>query len=371
MVITKAPEHGSGVKGRALSDAHVSTGLLRGQIGCATTRCSGDARSQGLPCVLILLVLLVSSPLFSGGASAADRARPFLIGELSPSWGPTPATSGLRDGLLALGYREYEQFDIGVRFTQGDITALFTAAQQLVQYGVDLIFAGTSDAAQAAQGATKRIPIVFTGVGNPVKLGLIQSFARPGGNITGVTGLREELNPKRLEFFRAIYPDLKRVLYPYDPNSAISVAGARVYREAARRLDIVLVERPVRTVEEARATLAQVRAGEVDGILQPPTLSLNIPGFILEATVQQGIPSMFDTAFYAEQGALATYGSAVYESGRLAARLVDKIFKGADPAEIPVEANSKIEFVINLKTAKAMGLAIAPEVLFQADKIVR
>ena len=220
--------------------------------------------------------------------------------------------------------------------------------------------------------ATTRIPIVFSGVSDPVGLGLIQSFARPGGNITGVTDLQPELGPKRLELFHEIVPGLKRVLFVHDAADATAVAGARVDRDAAHRLGIVLVEKVVRTEEEAQAALAQVRKGEVDGILQPHSGSLNIPGFILEAAPQQAIPTMFGgAAFWVERGALASYGPDFHETGRQAARLVDKILKGANPAEIPVEVNTKIEFVINLKVAKTLGLTIAPEVLYRANRIIR
>jgi putative ABC transport system substrate-binding protein len=315
--------------------------------------------------------LLVSSGLLTGDVGAEERTRPIRIGALTSLWGPTPYTVGLRDGLVELGYRENEQFVLGVRFTQGDIAVLPAAARELVQYEVDLIFATDVYAAQAAQLATTRIPIVFSVLGDPVGLGLVQSFARPGGNITGVTDLRLELGPKRLEVFRDIVPSLKRILFPYEANHAYSLLAANVYREAARRLGIELVEKMVRTEEEAQATLAQVRKGEVDGILQPPVAPLNISGFILEASVQQAIPAMFEGAFWVERGALASYGPDYHETGQQAARLVDKILKGANPAEIPVEVNTRIEFAINLKVAQALGLTIAPEVLYRADRIVR
>jgi putative ABC transport system substrate-binding protein len=272
-----------------------------------------------------------------------------------------------------LGYREHEQFDLGVRFTQGELAALPAAARDLVQYEVDLIFASEVAAAKAAQMATTRIPIVFAGLGgHPVEMGLIQSFARPGGNITGVVNLDVDLGPKRLKLFRDLIPGLRRVLFPYDPTDASSVAAVRGYREAARRLGIMLVERAVQTSAEAQATLAKVRKEEVDGILQPPHLAWNIPGFILETARQQGIPTMFNTAFYVEQtGGLASYGPDTYATGRQTARLVDKILKGTQPAEIPVETNARIELVINLKAAKALGLTIDPVVLYQADRLVR
>ena len=201
--------------------------------------------------------------------------------------------------------------------------------------------------------------------------GLIQSFARPGGNITGVTDLALELGPKRLQVFQDLIQGLKRVLFLYDAGDIYSVVEAKGYRDAAHRLGIELIERPVRTEAEAQIALAQVTRSEVDGILKPQVLALNIPGFIHEAATQRAIPSMFDGAFWVEQGGLASYGPDYYETGRQAARLVDKIIKGAKPEELPVEVNPKIEFVINLKTAAALGLTIAPEVLYQATRLIR
>ena len=237
---------------------------------------------------------------------------------------------------------------------------------------MDLLFVTDDDAAKAAQQATTSLPIIFAGVGgNPVEMGLTQSFAQPGGNITGVTNLALELGPKRLQVFQELLPGLKRVLFPYDATDAYSVEEARVYRDTARRLGIALVEHPVRTQEEAQAVLAPVRQGEGDGLLAPRSLSLNIPGFILEATAQRALPTMFHNAFWVERGALASYGADLYASGRQAARLVDKILTGTKPAEIPVEGNTKIELVINLNVAKALGLTIAPAALFQADRLIR
>lgn len=319
-----------------------------------------------MPLILGLIVVPLAT-----GAGAAERTHPFQIGVLTESWGPTPPVVGLRDGLLALGYREPEQFVIGVRFTQGDMTALPAAARELVQLGADVLFTTDTNATRAAQMATTRIPIVFAGAVDPLKTGLIQSSARPGGNITGVTHLSLELGPKRLQVFQELIPGLKRVLFPYDAADADAIAEVRGYRDAARRLGIELVERAVQTEEEARTTLVQVRQGEVDGIIKPQSLSLNIPGFILEAAARRGLPGMFDGVFWAEQGGLASYGPDFYESGRQAARLVDKILKGANPGELPVEVNPKIKFVINLKTAKALGLTIAPEVLYQANRLIR
>jgi putative ABC transport system substrate-binding protein len=273
--------------------------------------------------------------------------------------------------LVELGYREDQDFVLGVRFTQGDPAALPAAARQLVEYSVDLIFVDADESAKAAQQATTQIPIVFASVADPEGLGSIQSFARPGGNMTGVTDLELNLGPKRLQVFQELIPTLKRVLFPYDESDAYAAKMSRIYAEAARVLSIELIAKAVRTQEEARATLTGVRRGEIDGILMPFSNSLNIPGFIMETEMRQAIPAMYSALFFVEHGGLASYAPDTYATGKQAARLVDKILKGAKPAELPVEVNSNIEFAINLKTAKALGLTIPPEVLFQADKIVR
>jgi putative tryptophan/tyrosine transport system substrate-binding protein len=321
--------------------------------------------------ILILGLLWVSQGLPSGDAGAAAPRRPYQIGVLTTSWGPTPWVAGLRDGLLAVGYHEGREFEVGVRFTQGDLAALPVAARELVQLGVALLVADSDHAARAAQLATSEIPIVFMGVGDPVGMGLIQSFARPGGNLTGVTTLNLELAPKRLELFRELVPGLRRVLFPYDATEAYAAAEVRAYRDAAQQLGIVLVERPVRTLEEAQVALTQIGKDAVDGILKPRHSSWNVPGFMLEATAQQGVPTMFDHTWYVEQGGLASYGADGRAVGRQAARLVEKILKGATPAEIPVEVNAELEFAINLQVAKVLGLTIAPEVMFRANRLIR
>jgi putative ABC transport system substrate-binding protein len=320
---------------------------------------------------LILFALVALRPLLICNVSAAERIRPIRIGVLTDSWGPTPGVVGLRDGLKERGYRENRDFVIGIRFTQGDIKALPQAARELVEQGIDILFTNNPAPAKAAQMATSRIPIVFYGAGDPIGLGLIQSFARPGGNITGVTDLDLELDSKRLEIFKQMIPGLTRVLFPYDPSEAFSVAQAKAYREGARRLKIMLIEKTVVTQKEAQATFDSIRKNEFHGIAVPRSLSFNIPGLALEASSQKHIPTMFFGPWYVDQGGLASYGPDFYQSGRQAARLVDKILKGTNPREIPVEVNNNIEFVVNLKVATALGIKIVPEVLYRATRVIR
>lgn len=304
----------------------------------------------------------------TGSALAADIAK---IGALTESWGPTPGIAGLRDGLNALGYREGEQFVIGVRFTSGDVKALPDAMRDLLRSGSTIIFANGLNAAKAAQAATTTLPIVFAvDMPDPVQFGLVRSFARPGGNLTGIADLSQELGPKRLELLKEIVPGLKRVIFPYDPNDEFAVEALRASRDAARRLGITLIERPVRSEDEARKSFASLRKRDADAVIIPGSLSLNIPGVILDMTSQNGLPSMFSGAFWVERGALVSYGADFYESGRLAARLVDKIIKGEKPASIAVESNPRIELVINLKVAKALGLSLSPVLLQRATRVI-
>lgn len=329
-----------------------------------------QVRRVGQVCLLALIVGVVG--LSIRGVNAAANARPIRIGVLTDSWGPTPHYFGLRDGLIELGYREDTDFYLGVRFTEGNRHILSTAAKDLIELGADLLFADSIAVAKAAQQVTTRIPIVFTSVEDPVGSGLIQNYARPGGNITGVASLDIELGPKRLEIFKELVPTLKRVLFLYDITDLYSEEAVKLIRPHAPRMGIELVERAVQTQKEAQTVLSQVQDQKIDGIIAPRCCSLDITGSILRATAKQRMATIFTTAAYwIEHGALASYGPNIYISGRQAARIVDKIIKGVNPAEIPVEVNSKIEFAINLQTAKALNLMIAREVLYVADHIKR
>jgi putative ABC transport system substrate-binding protein len=322
--------------------------------------------------LLALGIVLAIHGLIGGGAEAQRAARLVQIGALTESWGPTPAIIGLRDGLQALGYREDKDFTIGVRFTQGESTELLAAALELVRRGADIIVTTEGgNTAKAAQMATDRIPIVFIGGGDPVELGLVKSLARPGGNLTGIASLDVELAPKRLEIFRELVPGLKRVLLVYDATNKHAVEQLEPYRAAARSLGLTLAERPARSQEEAGAIISGLRRGDVDGIFAPRVLSLNIPGFILATSARGTFPTMFQAAFFAERGGLASYGATDGDLGRQAARLVDRILKGAKPADLPVEQPTKFELVINLKTAKALGLSIPASLLQRADRLIQ
>jgi putative ABC transport system substrate-binding protein len=348
--------------------------------GFQATRRFSEQRSKDLPSTprkpaiqiaAIGFLLLIGSLSLACRISAAERGAPVKIGVLTEGFGPTSGAVGLRDGLQAHGYRENRDFVIGVRFTQGDPAALPTAARDLLRRGVDLLFTEGRAAAKVAKAEPTKVPIVFAGGGDPVGFGLVRSFSRPGGNVPGVTDLDLELGPKRLEIFKEMIPGLKRVLFPYHADDAFSISEAKAYRNAAVELKISLIEKPVRAEDEAKLALEKLKKGEIHGILSPRPMAANIPGYVREAGSMSSTPTMFASTFFAENGGLASYTPNTYESGRMAARQVDKILKGQSPGEIPVEVNNKIELVINLKVAKALGINIAPEALYKANRVIR
>jgi putative ABC transport system substrate-binding protein len=318
--------------------------------------------------MLGVALMLVSGGAVAGESSAAQPATPVLIGALTDSWDPPAGRARTASSSWA---RETSTV-IGVRFTQGDPAELPVAAQQLVERGASILVttAGCANAAMAVRMASDRVPIVFIGGSDPVGMGMVRSLARPGGNITGVADLDAELAPKRLQHFKELVPGLKRVLLPYDAGDPYAVSQLDEHREAARRVGVTLVEKPLRTQDEARAALLAVRKAEVDGILSPRNLSLNIPGLVLEIAPRRAIPTMFYNSWHVERGGLASYSPNTYQLGRQAARLVDKIIRGAKPADVPVEQATMFELVINLKSAKSLGLTIPPSLLLRADRLI-
>lgn len=335
-----------------------------GVFGGLTMRTPGRLR----PAVGLLALAVFLLP---ASALAFKAEKPVRIGVLTAAWGPPTGLEGLIEGLVDLGYRENEDFVIGVRFTQGDISALPAAAKSMVDGSVDLFFAVGEPAAKAVQEVTSTHPIIFLGGGDPIGRGLIESYERPGGNVTGVTDLNLEVSDKRLQLFKELVPGLNRVLYLYDEHSNYDAAQAELYRAAAQRLGVVLVAQQIGTEEEARAALTELRKEHIDGILITRGVALNIPSLVLEFAAKEQIPSMCTYPIYLAYGGLASYGGSPRAMGWQAARLVDKIIKGIDPGEIPVETAQSLEFVINLKSARQLGIVVPREVLFQADRLIR
>jgi ABC-type uncharacterized transport system, periplasmic component len=303
---------------------------------------------------------------------AQQQGKIWRIGYLATS---DPATSPqldvFRDGLRERGYVEGKNLTIEYRWAEGSIERRPELAIELVNLKVEVIFAFGTPAVAAAKQATSTIPIVMVGVGDPVGSGLVASLARPGGNITGVSRLGAELTAKLVELLPQVVPGIKRVAVLRNPANAVA-ARQMIYAEtAARSLGLQLQAFDVRSpadFENAYAGMAKARAAGVV-VLGEPMFTGNSRR-IAELAIKSRISSIHNNRIYPEAGGLMSYGPVLDDVWRLAASYVDKILKGAKPADLPVEQPTKFELVINMKTAKALGITIPQSVLSRADKVI-
>jgi len=307
---------------------------------------------------------LLAAPLARG----AQTRRSYKIGILTDAMVPWHSTTnGFRDGLKEFGYVEGGNVIFDVRAAQGDMARVPALASELVEQKPDLILC-VSD---ACQKAVELIPMVFVQVSDPVRLGLVESIARPGKNVTGIANLRAELTAKRLGLFREVVPSLRRVLVTYDPREKVEQDSVAVARTAASQLRLTLLERSITTMVEIEPGLTQLKDGGHDGILVVQSgTNLNIPGRSLEVATSNRIPTMYPASFWSNFGALTSYGPDQYLQGRQAARLAGKILNGTPPRELPVQLPDRIEFVVNRKTAKRLGLEVPPSVVARADRVI-
>ena len=280
-----------------------------------------------------------------------------------------PSLDGLREGLKALGYEEGRNIQLDFR-NLADEEAARVTAREFVREKVDLIVAFEPQTVRAAKAATSTIPIVFLHVFDPVAAGFVASLAHPGGNLTGF-GQFSDFAPKRLELLKSIAPTTHRVLVLVaidDPSAPESLA---TLRQAAAALKLELLERPVRDESDIKRVFASIKPGEVQAVfIAASTLTTKFPSLILRLATERKMPMSMHRKDWAERGALFSYGADYPAMGRDAARLVDRILRGTRPADLPVEQVTKVEFVINLKTAKALGLTIPPSLLLRADEVI-
>jgi putative ABC transport system substrate-binding protein len=282
------------------------------------------------------------------------------------------AIDGLRDGLKELGFEEGKQYILHIRDVKGDLAAVAETARNLEQEKVDLIYSVTSSVSIPVHRATKSVPIVFYVGRDPVGIGLVKSLARPGGRLTGVHSRAQDLIPKRLELLKATAPKLRRVLSFYDPGNPGARDSATEARDAARQLGIELVERHVRSVDELREGLRRLKVGEADALfLVSDAMVSSQSQLIVDAAKTRKLPTMFVERTSVAAGGLASYGTSYHAVGRLAAKYVHRVLLGTNPADLPVERLDRYELVINLKTAKALGLTIPQSVLGRADEVIQ
>ena len=316
-----------------------------------------------------IAIVLLGLVLFSVAVSA--QHPPQLIGLLAPDEEPrfSEIASSLRQGLREHGYQDQALRILEARVRRGDTASARTAAREFHAQRVTAMFVVGSVLARIAREAAPAVPIVFVTPGDPVAAGLVSSLARPGGAMTAMTFEYPELSGKRLELMREIAPQARRILVLYDPADASPRQGLAAARVAAAKLGLTLIEREVRTGADVGRALAALDSSDA---------LLGIPGGatsdfyeeMIDAANAKRRPTIFHTRASGTRAALATYGASDATVAQQAARLLDKVLKGADAGELPVERPTKITFVINLNTARTLGLTIPPSVLLRVDQVI-
>jgi putative ABC transport system substrate-binding protein len=325
----------------------------------------------------IIVVWLVALALASFPFAYAQQPKKIpRIGYLSSTDDPKtpgPSIEAFQQGLRDLGYIEGKNILVEYRYAEGISDRMPSLVAELVQLKVDVVVAAALPAIRAAKQATKTIPIVMVTTQDPVATGLVDSLARPGGNITGLTRLTRDLNGKRLELLKEMVPRISRVGVLVDANMIDRDPALKDYETAARMLRIQLQSLEVRGPDPDFGAAFQAAAkGRVSAIITITDALLNrYPKRIADLAIKNQLPSMYERSEYVEVGGLVSYAASDAESFRRAARYVDKILKGAKSADLPVEQPTKFEFVINLKTAKQIGLTIPQSVLYRADKVIK
>lgn len=302
---------------------------------------------------------------------AAQDGRVPTIGVLLQGGAYKAGIDGLREGLRELGWHEGKQYALRVYDSKGDLAAAEAAARRLEEERVDVVFTLATSVTQVAKRATSSVPIVFYAGTDPVAAGLVSNFQKPGGRLTGIHTHNTDLTAKRLELLKELAPGIRRVAVFYNPGNFSARQSVKLAREAAARLRVELVERQVANVEQLRASASALRSKDADAILYvSDSMVSSQPELIIEAARAQRLPSMFQFSDSVAQGALASYGVSYYDLGRKAARPVQRILSGDAAGILPVEQFDRIRFVVNARTASALGLAIPPSVLARADEVV-
>jgi len=310
----------------------------------------------------------VAWPLAARAQQAGRTYRIGFLGGADPV-GYAAQLEALRLGLQDHGYVVGKNVEIEYRWAEGRYEALPALAAELVARKVDIIITQGTPAAVVAKQATSTVPIVMAVVGNPIESGIVTSLARPGGNITGSSVFTAELNGKRLELMQTLRPGLARAGALVHPDNAAMAEVLRTTEETARALNITLQRVEVRALEELDAALAVAKSQVEALIVVDEGLFVANAGRIAQLAIKNGLPSIGFRG-YCEAGGLAGYGVDFPHIWRRSMAFVDKILKGVNPADLPIEQATRFELMINLKTARALGLEVPPTLIARADEVI-
>jgi putative ABC transport system substrate-binding protein len=312
---------------------------------------------------------LLAAPRTAEAQQAGKLPR---VGILLLSDSSQSVVDAFRQGLRELGHVEGQTIALELRWAEGKEEHFPRLASELVHLKVDVIFATVAAAAQAAKTATKAIPIV-TAVNDPIAAGFVANVARPGGNITGLSMMSPEVVGKQLELLRQVVPTLSRVAVLGNPANPGSAPQLRQAEAMAKTLGMRLQPLEARSpseIDSAFAAMTRERAGALLVLLDPTLARPLQRERIAELAARNRLPTMYALRLYVDAGGLMAYGADIFDLYRRAAIYVDKILKGAKPADLPIEQPTKFELIINLKTAKALGLTIPPSLLLRADRVI-
>jgi len=323
---------------------------------------------------LMLALALVVASLATEAQQPKNVHRIGTLSALGTTPGRNPFVEAFLEGRRALGYVEGQHFVLEYRGAEGQFEGFPDLAAELVRLKVEVIVAQGTPAALAAKHATTTIPIVMVGVGDPVGSGLVASLARPGGNITGLSNLSPELVRKQLEFLKDVRPTVSRVAVLWNPANPASHLMVRAADVAAQALGVQLhlVEARGRGPDAFDSAFAAMTNAHADALLVlADTIFFEHRRRLAELAAMSHLPTMYQGREHVEAGGLISYAASVPDVWRHGATYVDKILKGAKPADLPVEQPTRFELVINLKTAQALGITMPPSLLLLADEVIR
>ena len=321
--------------------------------------------------IVILMLAFLAAPLAAEAQPAKNVPRIGFLGATSPSV-ESARIEAFQQGLRELGYVEGNSIVIDWRWAEGKFDRLPDLAAELVRLHVDVLVTGGSTSSGAAKNVTTTIPIVMAQVNDPVGSGFVASLARPGGNITGLSTLTPELSGKLLELLKEVVPKLSRVAIFGDSTTPGNAQSLKETELAAGAFKVRLQYLDISGFKDIAGAFRKARKGRADAllVLGAPVL-ISQRKQIADLAAKNRLPAAYPGPEYMEDGGLMSYGVSVVDLYRRAATYVDKILKGAKPADLPVEQPTKFELVINLKTAKALGLTIPPPVLVRADELIQ
>jgi putative ABC transport system substrate-binding protein len=320
----------------------------------------------------VITVLLILAVAFSSRAADQSAGQIKRVGILFIGGRNQPHLEAFKQGLQERGYTEGKNIVLEYRYAEGVMDRLPALASELVQLKVDVIVATAEAGARAARQVTTTTPIVLTTGADLVQSGLAESLARPGGNVTGLSVLEENLSGKRLDILREAFPKASRVGYLWNPGAIVANPSFDQAKAIAQSIGLQLQSHEVRTAAEIDKAFAGMSKARPDAllVLLSPLVTLNSKR-IVELALAQRLPGVYPTNQFVEEGGLIGYGPRIGDMYRRAATYVDKILKGSTPAELPIEQPTAFDFVINLKTAKQIGVAIPPGLLVRADKVIK